>query len=77
MIRMFVFSTGKLPILGYKFEDGQIRPDPDCICSLLVLLTRDDMKSLHWVLRAFSHHYQWIRGYSEKVQQLIFLCLKN
>ncbi len=62
-----IFSTRRLPILGYIIENGQIRPDPDCLRPLLELQAPNDMKSLCRILGFFSHYSQWIQGYSEKI----------
>ena len=65
-----IFSTRKLAILGYIVENGQVRPDPDHLCSLLQIPTPNDMKSLRRVLGFFSHYSPWIQCYSEKIRPL-------
>ncbi len=65
-----IFSTRRLPILGYTIENGQIRPDPDRLRPLLELQAPNDMKSLRRILGFFSHYSQWIQGYSEKILPL-------
>ncbi len=65
-----IFSTRRLPILGYIIENGQIRPDPDHLRPLLELQAPNDMKSLRRILGFFSHYSQWIQGYSEKIRPL-------
>ncbi len=65
-----IFSTRRLPILGYIIENGQIRPDPDRLRPLLELQAPHDMKSLRRILGFFSHYSQWIQGYSEKIRPL-------
>ena len=48
-----VFSTRKLAILGYIVEEGEIRPDPECLQPLLQLPAPKDAKSLCQVLGFF------------------------
>ena len=65
-----VYSTRKLAILGYIVEEGQIRPDPDRLRPFLDLPVPKDTKSLRRVLVFFSHYFQWIQRYSEKIRPL-------
>ncbi len=65
-----VFSTRRLAILGYIIENGQIRPDPDRLRTLMELPVPGDSKSLRRVLGFFSHYSQWIQHYSEKIRPL-------
>ena len=65
-----IFSTGKLAILGYIIEDGEIRPDPERLRPLLQLPAPNDAKSLRRVLGFFSHYSQWIQCYSDKIRPL-------
>ena len=41
-----IFSTSKLRILGYLVENGEMRPDPECLQPLRELPVPHDMKSL-------------------------------
>ena len=65
-----VFSTRRLPILGYLVEDGQISPDPDRLKPLRDLPVPKNTKSLNRCLGLFSYYSKWIPKYSDRVKPL-------
>ena len=69
-MKVSVFSTQKLAILGSIIEEGDIGPDPERLRPLQVLPFPEDRKSLHQILGFFSYYSQWIRCYSEKIRPL-------
>ena len=67
-----VFSTRRLPILGYVIEEGVIRPDPERLRPLRDLPVPHDSKSLNRCLGLFSYYSQWIPEFSDRFQLQLF-----
>jgi hypothetical protein len=65
-----VFSTRRLPILGYEVEEGEIRPDPERLRPLRELPIPHDSKSMNRCLGLFSYYSRWIPAFSDKVKPL-------
>ena len=66
-----VFSTKRLPILGYVIENGEIRPDPDRLKPLREMPIPHDSRSLKRCLGMFSYYSKWIPCYSDKLKVLL------
>ena len=54
-MKVSVFSTRKLSTLGSTIEEGDIRPDPECLHPLQVLPVPEDRKSLRRILGFFPN----------------------
>ena len=65
-----VFSTRKLAILGYKIEEGIIRPDPERLSPLRNLPVPHNSKSLNRCHGLFSYYSQWIPEFSNRIKPL-------
>ena len=65
-----VFSTRRLPILGYAVEEGTIRPDPDRLKPLLELPLPQNVRSLNRCLGLFSYYSQWVPNFSDKIKPI-------
>ena len=65
-----IFSTRRLPILGYVVEDGNISPDPERLRPLRELPVPHDSKSLNRCLGLFSYYSQWIPAYSDRIKPI-------
>jgi hypothetical protein len=65
-----VFSTKRLPILGYEVEEGEIRPDPERLRPPRELPIPQDSKSMSRCLGLFSYYSRWIPAFSDKVKPL-------
>ena len=55
-----VFSTQRLPLLGYVIENGCISPDPGRLRPLLELPLPQNSKSLNRCLELLSYYSQWV-----------------
>ena len=55
-----VFSTQRLPLLGYFIENGCISPDPERLRPLLELPLPQNSKSPNRCLVLFSYYSQWV-----------------
>ena len=66
-----VFSTKRLPILGYVIENSEIRPDPDRLKPLREMPIPHDSRSLKRCLGMFSYYSKWIPFYSDKLKVLL------
>ena len=65
-----IISVKNLSLLGYLITNGEIRPDPDRLKSLLDLPPPTDCPSLKRVLGFFSYYAQWIPNYAMKSRPL-------
>ena len=65
-----VFSTRRLPLLGYVIEDGSIYPDPERLRPLLELPLPQNSKSLNRCLGLFSYYSQWVPHFSDRVKPI-------
>ena len=65
------FSTRKLYLLGSVIENGEIKPDPARLKTLLDLAPPHDSKSLKRILGFFSYYSKWIKNFSQKVSKLV------
>lgn len=65
-----VFSTRCLSILGYRIEEGEIRPDPERFRSLRELPVPHNLKSMNRCLGLFSYYSRWIPAFSDRVKPL-------
>ena len=65
------FSTRRLSLLGSVIENGEIKPDPDRLKTLLELAPPTDDKSLKRVLGFFSYYSKWIQNFSQKINSLV------
>jgi hypothetical protein len=67
-----VFSTKRLPILGYEVE-GEIHPDPERLRPLRELPIPHDSKSMSRCLGLFSYYSRWIPAFLDKLK-LLYSC---
>lgn len=65
-----IFSTRRLPLLGYVIEEGNISPDPERLRPLRELPIPHDSKSLNRCLGMFSYYSQWIPQYSDRIKPI-------
>ena len=65
-----VFSTRRLPLLGYVIEEGNICPDPERLRPLRDLPIPHDSKSLNRCMGLFSYYSQWIPEYSDRIKPI-------
>ncbi len=65
-----VFSTRRLPLLGYVIEEGNICPDPERLHPLRDLPIPHDSKSLNRCMGLFSYYSQWIPEYSDRIKPI-------
>ena len=65
-----VFSTRRLPILGYVIEEGEIRPDPERMRPLRELQIPQDSKTLKRCLGLFCNYSQWILEFSNLIKPI-------
>ena len=66
-----VFSVSQLSTLGYIVENGEIRPDPECLKALCEMLVPNDAKSMKRVIGMFAYYSKWIHNFSDKIAPLI------
>ena len=74
-----VFSTRRLPLLGYVIEKRTIRHDPERLRPLNELPLTHNTKSLNRCLGLFSYYSQWIPNFSDRIKPAVnpFQCLKK
>ena len=65
------FSTRKLYLLGSVIENGEIKPDPTRLQTLLDLAPPHDIKSLKRIMGFLSYYSKWIKNFSQKVSTLV------
>ncbi|XP_020901303.1 uncharacterized protein LOC110239892 [Exaiptasia diaphana] len=65
-----VFSTQRLPLLGYVIENGCISPDPERLRPLLELPLPQNSKSLNRCLGLFSYYSQWVPNFSDRIKSI-------
>ena len=65
-----VFSTRRLPLLGYVIEEGTICPDPDRLKPLLELPLPGNSRSLNRCLGLFSYYSQWVPNFSDRIKPI-------
>ncbi|KAK3720969.1 hypothetical protein QZH41_006538 [Actinostola sp. cb2023] len=65
-----IFSTRRLPILGYVIEEGTICPDPERLRPLRELPVPHDTKALNRCLGLFSYYSRWIPAYSDRIKPI-------
>ena len=65
-----VFSTGRLSILGYVIEEGEIHPDSEQMRPLRELQIPQDSKALKRCLGLFSYYSQWIPEFSNRIKPI-------
>ena len=65
-----VFSTQRLPLLGYIIENGCISPDPERLRPLLELPLPQNSKSLNRCLGLFSYYSQWVPNFSDRIKSI-------
>ena len=66
-----VYSTTSIDLLGYRISDGSLKPDPECLRSLLDLLAPNTLKSLQRVSGMFAYYEKWISHFSDKIRPLL------
>ena len=65
-----VFSTRHLAILGSIVEEGEIRPDPECLRPLRELPVPNSIKSLNRCRGLFAYYSQWIPVFSDRMKTI-------
>ena len=65
-----VFSTQRLPLLGYIIENGCISPDPGRLRPLLELPLPHNSKSLNRCLGLFIYYSQWVPSFSDRIKPI-------
>ena len=65
-----VFSTQRLPLLGYVIENGCISPDPERLRPLPELPLPQNSKSLNRCLGLFSYYSQWVPNFSDRIKPI-------
>ena len=65
-----LFRINAIDLLGYCMSHNSIKPDPDCLSSLLNLPIPEKPKSLKRVIGMFSYYAKWINHFSDKIYVL-------
>ncbi len=65
-----VFSTRRLPLLGYVIEEGTISPDPERLRPLNELPLPHNTRSLNRCLGLFSYYSQWVPNFSDRIKPI-------
>ena len=65
------YSVTSLNILGYHIENGDMKPDPECLRPLKEIPLPHTSKSLKRVIGLFSYYSHWIPNFSDKIAPLV------
>ena len=66
-----VYSTDTIDLLGYRIQNGTLRPDPERIKALQDLPPPKNNKEQQRTVGLFAYYAQWIFQYSDKIKPLL------
>ena len=66
-----VYATDTIDLLGYRFQNGTLRPDPERIKALQDLPPPKNNEEQQRTVGLFAYYAQWIFQHSDKIKPLL------